>query len=141
IAVLDPKQKDCNYPYKELCGCGVGFKLIQALNRNRNQTIDDLISYLDLVATAIAADIVPITGENRILAYFGLQVINSFPRPGLLALKKAYSISEFTITDVVFKFAPKINAAGRIKHGNYAVKLLSEFNLEQALEFAKEIDK
>ena len=141
VAVLDAKQKDCNYPYKELCGCGVGFKLIQALGRNRNQTTEDLVSYLDLVATAIAADIVPITGENRILAHFGLEVINSFPRPGLLALKKAYSISEFTITDVVFKFAPKINAAGRIKHGNYAVKLLSEFDLEQALEFAKEIDE
>lgn len=140
VAVLDAKQKDCNYPYKELCGCGVGFKLIQALGRNRNQTTEDLVPYLDLVATAIAADIVPITGENRILAYFGLQVINSSPRPGLLALKKAYSISEFTITDVVFKFAPKINAAGRIKHGNYAVKLLSEFDLEQAIEFAKEID-
>ena len=73
VAVLDAKQKDCNYPYKELCGCGVGFKLIQALGRNRNQTTEGLVSYLDLVATAIAADIVPITGENRILAHFGLQ--------------------------------------------------------------------
>ena len=80
VAVLDAKQKDCNYPYKELCGCGVGFKLIQALGRNRNQTTEDLVSYLDLVATAIAADIVPITGENRILAHFGLQVINSLSR-------------------------------------------------------------
>lgn len=140
VAVLDPKQSDCPYPYKELCGCGVGFKLIQALAFRRNQTIEDLIPYLDLVATAIAADIVPITGENRILAFFGLQVINENPRPGLMALKQMHPVSEFTITDVVFKIAPKINAAGRIKHGNYAVKLLTEFNLEQAEEVAKEID-
>jgi len=83
VAVLDPKQVDCNYPYKELCGCGVGFKLIQALGENRNQTIEDLLIYLDLVATAIAADIVPMTGENRILAKFGLEVINTNPRPGI----------------------------------------------------------
>lgn len=140
VAVLDPKQSDCPYPYKELCGCGVGFKLIQALAFRRNQTIEDLIPYLDLAATAIAADIVPVTGENRILAYYGLQVINENPRPGLMALKQMHPVSEFTITDVVFKIAPKINAAGRIKHGNYAVKLLTEFNLEQAEEVAKEID-
>jgi single-stranded-DNA-specific exonuclease len=83
VAVLDPKRVDCEYPYDELCGCGVGFKLIQALASKRNQTIDDLVPYLDLVATAIAADIVPITGENRILAYFGLQIINSNPRNGI----------------------------------------------------------
>lgn len=141
VAVLDPKQKDCNYPFKELCGCGVGFKLIQALAANRGETIEDLIPYLDLVATAIAADIVPIVDENRILAYFGLQVINSNPRPGILAMKKQFAIKEFTITDVVFKIAPRINAAGRIKHGNYAVRLLTEFNLEEAIECAKEIDE
>lgn len=141
VAVLDPKQKDCNYPFKELCGCGVGFKLIQALAVNRGETIEDLIPYLDLVATAIAADIVPIVDENRILAYFGLQVINSNPRPGILAMKKQFAIKEFTITDVVFKIAPRINAAGRIKHGNYAVRLLTEFNLDEAIEFAKEIDE
>lgn len=140
VAVLDPKRADCEYPYKELCGCGVGFKLIQALAIQRGQTIVDLMPYLDLVATAIAADIVSITGENRVLAYFGLQVINQNPRPGLLALKKMHPITSFTITDVVFKIAPKINAAGRIKHGNFAVKLLTEFNLEQAEEVAKEID-
>ena len=81
IAVLDPKRDDCEYPYKELCGCGVGFKLIQALAQNEGKTVEDLAEYLDLVATAIGADIVPITGENRVLAYFGLQVINSSPRP------------------------------------------------------------
>lgn len=141
VAVLDAKQKDCNYPYDELCGCGVGFKVIQALNANRNNSIENLLPYLDLVATAIAADIVPITGENRILAYYGLQVINSNPRSGLLALKKMHNISVFTITDVVFKFAPKINAAGRIKHGNYAVKLLTEFDIDEAIAFSKEIDE
>jgi len=141
VAVLDPKQKDCNYPFKELCGCGVGFKLIQALAANRGEIIEDLIPYLDLVATAIAADIVPIADENRILAYYGLQVINSSPRPGILAMKKQFAIKEFTITDVVFKIAPRINAAGRIKHGNYAVRLLTEFDLDEAIEFAKEIDE
>jgi single-stranded-DNA-specific exonuclease len=140
VAVLDPKRDDCHYPYDELCGCGVGFKLIQALSQNRNQTIDDLIPYLDLVATAIAADIVPITGENRVLAHFGLQVINASPRPGIAALIQQIKKQSLTITDVVFVIAPRINAAGRIKHGNHAVELLTEFNLEQAQQFAKEIE-
>ena len=140
IAVLDPKRADCTYPYDELCGCGIGFKLIQALGMNRGQTIEDLAPYLDLVATAIAADIVPMTGENRILAKFGLEVINSNPRPGIQALIQQVKKKELTITDVVFVIAPRINAAGRIKHGNHAVELLSEFNLEQAIEFASEIE-
>ena len=140
VAVLDPKRVDCTYPYDELCGCGIGFKLIQALGTNRNQTIEDLEPYLDLVATAIAADIVPMTGENRILAKFGLQVINSNPRPGIQALIHQVKKKELTITDVVFIIAPRINAAGRIKHGNHAVELLSEFNLEQAIAFAVEIE-
>ena len=140
VAVLDPKREDCSYPYDELCGCGVGFKLIQALGQNRNQTTKDLILYLDLVATAIAADIVPITGENRTLAKFGLEVINSNPRPGIKALTQSIKKKEITITDVVFVVAPRINAAGRIKHGDYAVRLLTEFNLAQAEEFAKEIE-
>jgi single-stranded-DNA-specific exonuclease len=140
IAVLDPKRDDCSYPYDELCGCGIGFKLIQALGENRNQTIEDLTSYLDLVATAIAADIVPMTGENRILAYFGLQVINSDPRPGIKALIHQIKKKTLDITDVVFIIAPRINAAGRIKHGNHAVELLSEFDFEQAQQFASEIE-
>jgi single-stranded-DNA-specific exonuclease len=141
VAVLDPKRSDCNYPYKELCGCGVGFKLIQALAENRNQTIADLIPYLDLVATAIAADIVPITGENRVLAKFGLEVINSSPRPGIKALIQNIKKKILTITDVVFIIAPRINAAGRIKHGNEAVALLTEFDLQQAELFASEIEQ
>ncbi|KIA94837.1 recombinase RecJ [Flavobacterium sp. KMS] len=141
VAVLDPKREDCFYPYDELCGCGVGFKLIQALGTNRNQTIDDLFPYLDLVATAIAADIVPMTGENRVLAYYGLQVINSDPRPGIKALVHQVKKKVLDITDVVFIIAPRINAAGRIKHGNHAVELLTEFNFEQAQQFASEIEK
>ena len=141
VAVLDPKRDDCFYPYDELCGCGIGFKLIQALGENRNQTIEDLTPYLDLVATAIAADIVPMTGENRVLAYFGLQVINSDPRPGIKALIHQIKKQTLDITDVVFIIAPRINAAGRIKHGNHAVELLSEFDFEQAQQFASEIEK
>ena len=141
VAVLDPKRDDCSYPYDELCGCGVGFKLIQALAKNRNQTIEDLVEYLDLVATAIAADIVPITGENRVLAKFGLEVINSNPRPGIKALIQNVKKKVLTITDVVFIVAPRINAAGRIKHGNEAVALLTEYDLDQAEQFASEIEQ
>lgn len=140
VAILDPKRADCDYPYDELCGCGIGFKLIQALAANRDQTIDDLIPYLDLVATAIAADIVPMTGENRVLAYFGLQVINSDPRPGIKAMTHQLKKKTLDITDVVFIIAPRINAAGRIKHGNHAVELLTEFDFEQAQQFASEIE-
>ncbi|MDW8851450.1 single-stranded-DNA-specific exonuclease RecJ [Flavobacterium sp. MMLR14_040] len=141
VAILDPKREDCDYPYDELCGCGVGFKLIQALGKNRKETIEDLVPYLDLVATAIAADIVPITGENRVLAYFGLQVINSDPRPGIKALVHQVKKKVLDITDVVFIISPRINAAGRIKHGNHAVELLTEFNFEQAQQFASEIEQ
>jgi single-stranded-DNA-specific exonuclease len=141
VAVLDPKRDDCSYPYDELCGCGVGFKLVQALAENRNQTIEELLPYLDLVATAIAADIVPITGENRVLAKFGLEVINSNPRPGIKALIQNVKKKVLTITDVVFIIAPRINAAGRIKHGNEAVALLTEYDLDQAEIFASEIEQ
>ena len=134
------KRDDCTYPYDELCGCGIGFKLIQALGQNRNETIDDLIPYLDLVSAAIAADIVPMTGENRVLAYFGLQVINTDPRPGIKAIIHQIKKQTLDITDVVFIIAPRINAAGRIKHGNHAVELLTEFNFEQAQQFASEIE-
>ena len=140
-AVLNPKRKDCSYPFDELCGCGVGFKLIQALASKRGQTLEDLTAYLDLVATAIAADIVPITGENRILTYFGLQVINSNPRNGIKAIIQGVKKNILTITDVVFIIAPRINAAGRMKHGNYAVELLSEMDYEAAVDFAASIEK
>jgi single-stranded-DNA-specific exonuclease len=140
VAILDPKRDDCKYPYKELCGCGVGFKLIQALAQNEGKTAEDLAEYLDLVATAIGADIVPITGENRVLAYFGLQIINSSPRPGIKAIINQVKKEELNITDVVFIVAPRINAAGRMKHGNHAVALLTETNMELAEEYAAEIE-
>jgi single-stranded-DNA-specific exonuclease len=141
IAVLDPKRDDCTYPYDELCGCGVGFKLIQALATRKGQTIEDLIPYLDLVATAIGADIVPITGENRVLAFYGLKVINSAPRAGFRAIVEQVKKQELTITDVVFIIAPRINAAGRMEHGQHAVDLLTETDLEQARKLAAGIEK
>jgi len=141
VAILDPKREDCEYPYKELCGCGVGFKLIQALASKEGQSVEVLAEYLDLVATAIGADIVPITGENRALAYFGLQVINTNPRPGIKALISEVKKEELTITDVVFVVAPRINAAGRMKHGNYAVTLLTETDEFLVEEYAKEINE
>ncbi len=140
VAILDPKREDCEYPYKELCGCGVGFKLIQALASKEGKPVEELAEYLDLVATAIGADIVPITGENRVLAYFGLQVINSNPRPGIKAIINQVKKKELTITDVVFIVAPRINAAGRMKHGNYAVTLLTETNFKLAEAYATEIE-
>lgn len=141
IAILDPKRDDCNYPYDELCGCGVGFKLVQALASNDGKSIEDLTAYLDLVATAIGADIVPITGENRTLAYFGLQVINEHPRAGIKAIIDQTKKTEMTITDVVFIVAPRINAAGRMKHGNYAVTLLTEEDEALAQTYAAQIEQ
>jgi single-stranded-DNA-specific exonuclease len=141
VAVLDPKQEDCPYPFKELCGCGVGFKLISALAEQRGQSLKELTPYLDLVATAIGADIVPIVEENRVLAYFGLQVINTNPRPGIKALITEVKKDELTITDVVFIIAPRINAAGRMKHGNHAVTLLTETDFNLAAQYAVDIDQ
>ncbi len=139
-AVLNPKQADCDYPYKELCGCGVGFKLVQALALRRNQPVEELLPYLDLVATAIGADMVPVTGENRVLAYHGLRVMNTRPRPGLRALLSFAEKREITVSDVVFTLAPRINAAGRMRHGCHAVALLTEADGEIATELAKEIE-
>ncbi|TBW27016.1 single-stranded-DNA-specific exonuclease RecJ [Gramella sp. KN1008] len=138
VAVLDPKRADCNYPYDELCGCGVGFKLIQALAIRNDEPEETLLPYLDLVATAIGADIVPITGENRILAYHGLHVINVAPRKGISSLLG--DRKNVSITDVVFIVAPRINAAGRMKHGQHAVDLLTEEDEETARKFAEEIE-
>ncbi|WP_224484821.1 single-stranded-DNA-specific exonuclease RecJ [Robertkochia aurantiaca] len=139
VAVLDPKRDDCDYPYDELCGCGVGFKLIQALHYRQGKGLDELLPYLDLVATAIAADIVPITSENRVLTYYGLQVINENPRPGLKALMGEVN-KKMTVTDLVFIIAPRINAAGRMKHGQHAVNLLTETDINMAVAFAGEIE-
>mgnify|MGYP003404396112 FL=1 len=115
-AILNPKQKDCNYPFKELCGCGVGFKLMQALADKLNLSSNTYLLYLDLVATAIAADIVPIIGENRTLAYFGLKKVNENPCVGIKALMQLAAVQkEMTITNLVFIIAPRINAAGRME--------------------------
>lgn len=141
VAVLDPKREDCEYPYKELCGCGVGFKLIQAITENRGGNVEDLLLYLDLVATAIGADIVPITGENRVLAFHGLQIINLQPRAGFKAILAQVKKPKISISDVVFIIAPRINAAGRMKHGLHAVSLLMEEDENTAANMAAEIEK
>lgn len=126
VAILDPKQPGCNYPFKELSGCGVGFKMMQALTRNSDYQTDQLLKFLDLVVVSIASDIVPITGENRILAHFGLKQLNEDPCFGLKSIIKIAGIDnkEITIDDIVFKIGPRINAAGRMKSGNKAVELL-----------------
>lgn len=138
LAVLNPKQLDCNYPYKDLCGCGVGFKLITALTIHFNLQKEIVYKYLDLVATAIAADIVPMTGENRILAYHGLQKINTNPRPGIKALMELGGVQKtMTITNVVFIIAPRVNAAGRMDDAKKAVQLFIEQDVEKAKGFAE----
>lgn len=124
-AVLDPKRTDCEYPYKELSGCGVGFKLLQAVTSRMDWGKEKLFEYLDLVAVSIAADIVPITGENRTLCYYGLERLNSMPNTGLNALIQVGGLAPpLNVGNVVFGIAPRINASGRIGHANEAVSLL-----------------
>ena len=139
-AVLDPKRLDCSYPFDGLCGCGVVFKLIQAHASTLGVKVQELQHYLDLVATASAADIVPILDENRVLTYFGMQVYQQSPRPGLIALLGERKQSAITVTDLVFRVAPRINAAGRMKHGNYAVELLLSETTEEASKRAEAIE-
>ncbi|MFN3758193.1 MAG: single-stranded-DNA-specific exonuclease RecJ [Algoriphagus aquaeductus] len=142
VAVLDAKQEDCPYPYKELSGCGVGFKLIQAYAKTHGIEESGLYPYLDLLVVSIAADIVPITGENRILAYYGLDRINNNPRPGLKALiLQAKVEKEIQISDIVFKIGPRINASGRLEHAQASVELLISSNLDEAIERAKLVDE
>jgi single-stranded-DNA-specific exonuclease len=143
IAVLDPKREDCSYPYKELSGCCVGFKLMQALSQKRDIPMEKLWDLLDLVAVSIASDIVEITGENRILAYFGLKKIMESPRTGIKALIEisGHKANELTISDIVFKIGPRINAAGRIESGRSAVKLLIEEDEGFAAEMSNKINK
>jgi len=137
VAVLDPKRVDCQYPYKDLSGCGVGFKLLHALTIHLGLPLDELYGYLDLVAVSIASDIVSITGENRILAFYGLNRLNESPRMGLKSVIKISGLDtkEITISDIVFKIGPRINAAGRIESGKSAVKLL----IEEDKIFAEEL--
>lgn len=138
VAILNPKQKDCNYPYKELCGCGVGFKLIQALCETWQLPDTYFFEFLDLVATAIAADIVPVTGENRILAFYGLKKVNENPCTGIKALLKlAAQQKEVHINNLVFIVAPRINAAGRMDDARKAVQLFIENDFNKAMEYAE----
>ena len=139
-AVLDPKRLDCSYPFDGLCGCGVVFKLIQAHASTLGVKVQELQHYLDLVATASAADIVPILDENRVLSYFGMQVYQQSPRPGLIALLGERKQRAITVTDLVFRVAPRINAAGRMKHGTYAVELLLSETNEEASKRAEAIE-
>ena len=140
VAILNPKQIDCSYPYKELCGCGVGFKLITALAQEYDVPREEYHCYLDLVATAIAADIVPITGENRILAYYGMERINTKPSPGIKALIHLGGIrNKLSISNVVFVIAPRVNAAGRMDDARKAVQMFIEKDYDKALYFAEQL--
>jgi single-stranded-DNA-specific exonuclease len=141
LAVLDPKQPGCSYPYKELSGCGVGFKLIHAYSKIQGIPFSAITHYLDLVAVSIASDIVPITGENRVLAYFGLKQLNESPRTGLKEIiREAEVCKALTIEDVVFKIGPRINAAGRMETGGRAVELLISNDIKLAAGISKEIN-
>jgi len=138
VAILNPKQKDCNYPYKELCGCGVGFKLITAIADKLNLTEQTPFEYIDLVATAIAADIVAMTGENRVLAYYGLKKANENPNNGIRALSNLSGLEKkLHINNLVFMIAPRVNAAGRMDDAKKAVLMFVSENYEQALEYAE----
>ncbi|MDE3253163.1 MAG: single-stranded-DNA-specific exonuclease RecJ, partial [Bacteroidota bacterium] len=138
VAILNPKQADCTYPYKELCGCGVGFTFMRALSDKLGLPDTAYLKYLDLVATAIAADIVPITGENRTLAFFGLQKVNQDPCPGIKALMQLGGIQKHMhISNLVFVIAPRINAAGRMDDAKKAVQLFIEKDVQKALAFAE----
>ena len=141
LAVLDPKQPSCSYPYKELSGCGVGFKLIHAYSRVHGIPFSEISQYLDLVAVSIASDIVPITGENRVMAYFGLKRLNESPRTGLREIIRESEVTKaLTIEDVVFKIGPRINAAGRMETGSKAVDLLVSNDTKLATGISKEIN-
>jgi len=138
VAILNPKQKDCNYPYKELCGCGVGFKLITAIAQKMSLQQEAPFEYIDLVATAIAADIVPMSGENRTLAYYGLKKANEDPNKGIKALSHLSGLTQkLHINNLVFMIAPRVNAAGRMDDARKAVLMFVSENYEQALEYAE----
>jgi single-stranded-DNA-specific exonuclease len=141
VAILDPQRYDCNYPYKFLSGCGVGFKLIQAISVRRNIPFERISSFLDLVAISIAADIVPLTGENRILTAFGLKQLIETPRIGLKVFIPKETRETFSVNNIVFGIAPKINAAGRISHASNAVELLIAQNEIEARKIYSQINE
>ena len=139
IAVLDPKRVDCKYPFKELCGCGIGFKLIQALSLEWDIDTRQLINYLDLVSLATVADQVPLNDENRIITYLGLEQINKKPRPGIKALLSDFKGDEISTSTLVFKLSPKVNAAGRMKHATLALELLMCEKFEHTVNLSEQI--
>jgi len=141
VAVLDPKRADCPYPFKELSGCGIGFKLMQAFAQHNDIPFEDLEPLLDLVAVSTACDIVPVTGENRILTHFGVKQLNAAPRPGFKAMMGMANVKKrLGVTDLVFAIGPRINAAGRIEHGKQAVELLLAHEQSQADEIGLRVD-
>ncbi|MGE0018046.1 MAG: single-stranded-DNA-specific exonuclease RecJ [Draconibacterium sp.] len=142
VAVLDPKRPDCNYPNKELSGCGVGFKLLQAFCLKNNLEQDEIFELLDLLAVSIASDIVPIEGENRVLAYYGLKKLNSSPSIGLQTIINLAGLAgtEITISDIVFKIGPRLNASGRIEHGKKSVQILVSDDESQSDLIGEEIN-
>jgi single-stranded-DNA-specific exonuclease len=140
VAILNPKQQDCPYPYKELCGCGVGFKLLTALSGRMGRDEGEVMQYLDLVATAIAADIVPVDGENRVLSYFGLKKVNEDPNNGIKALIKLSGLQkELRMTNLVFMIAPRVNAAGRMDDARKVVHLFTATSPEDAYSYASQL--
>ena len=142
IALLNPKQQDCLYPFKDLCGCGIGFKLIQAIGEELELNQENIFSFLDLTAIATASDLVPMVGENRVIVKLGLELMNSTPRQGVKALlETSNKKGELESSDLVFLLAPRINAAGRLAHASIAVKLLASKSKNDALNFAKEIEQ
>ncbi len=143
VAVLDPKREDCSYPFDDLSGCGVGFKLVQAYSQKYNIPFETLIPLLDLLVVSIASDLVSVTDENRILAHFGLKQLNGSPREGLLAMIQLSGLepAHVTIDDIVFKIGPRINAAGRMESGGIAVELLTASNVDEAIRIGNEINE
>ena len=142
VALLNPKQQDCLYPFKDLCGCGIGFKLAQAIGEELELNQENIYSFLDLTAIATAADLVPMVGENRVIVKLGLELMNSSPRQGVKALlETSNKKGELESSDLVFLLAPRINAAGRLAHASIAVKLLASKSKNDALNFAKEIEQ
>ncbi|MEZ4738380.1 MAG: single-stranded-DNA-specific exonuclease RecJ [Flavobacteriales bacterium] len=141
VAVLDPKRDDCPYPFKELSGCGIGFKLVQGIAQRNGIAENELESLLDLVVVSTACDIVPVNGENRVLAHFGLKRVNSSPRPGIKAMMQMANVKkQLGITEIVFTIGPRINAAGRIEHGRQAVELLLAKDQAQADQIGLRVD-
>ena len=142
VAVLDPKRPDCNYPYKELSGCGVGFKLLQAYSKQNNIPFTELSELMDLLVVSIASDIVPVTGENRVMAYYGLKKLNTSPGIGLKTIMQYSGINneEISISDIVFKIGPRLNASGRIEHGKKSVAILTATNEAEAMLLGDEIN-